>query len=1311
MNEEELLSGGLPELTEEELLLLQQQAAEDTSFMGGTEPVQTAAPLQTQEQPQVQQQQQITEEPTQAQAVETSPFKNEDGTIDYDKITSLGAEQDVDVLAGLWDFAAPILNMIPGVTAKPVPKFENEVAQTVREISSVVLPTMALGGAGSSQLAAGAEKVRHVKSLKVLSDPFGKWLGKSAFNAGAGAFVEYTVPMNQENDNLMGVLQKKWPESLGWIPDQIATLDGDHPDTKRWKNVLEGTYLGLATDFIQGLAKAAAARFESKALFGVTPENETGRAWLKKNKVVDATPEEAIERSAAKRQDDLDEVGGYNFDKSTDPTESIFGYHDAYGYQESGIRSVDDLGIVGATVDQARIETNLGTINGRVGSVMSEGALKFANESGENAELVLRGLAETIKDAGEYGYKHIDGRYLSFEDIKRSGEQLANDFYEMDLGELHRSIREGTIYMPGIDADTGVPMMTSESMIGVLGSIKKYMDDFMNMDVAKARAYVATSMAGQISDMAEGMRLTEGSGSIVRAQEQILDRVEFLMAQRGVTSRARARALNLMNLRNRMTVLGTSAADKAEATRIKNAIDGEKNKTLKMIEEEKLKATKFTDTIKEVNKSNPEFLGPLMMAWEMSDGKISSITSLMKYAEQSTGIISKAFIDGSPEIPSLVQRAFFANVYNSVLSAISTPAKAGISAVHLLAEKPIRHMVGAATSRDMQTLKRGWYQYSSKMDSVVRAMDYAKTIYKKSRVDPNVIAAREDLAAKGTAALELNHAIADAFAEKGFYGPKTLMNTVQDMQDLADSPAMRRGTRAMQGVDGFIMSMVADFEAKGRAWDEVTLGGELPFDAKKAQKVAEMAHAKMFDENGIITDEAVRKASGELSLNLKNKANDDLSQIIKRFPVLKPFMLFTNTPINELKLGLSYNPLGLFVKDLNEFKLPFDEMPVEEVEELLTARGVDVDVSNIKNKYMEIRADLKGRKAIGNILTGLAVSLFLSDRLHGPGHYNRQVQKTRDESNYERNAIKGFDGKWVSFEGLGPITLYLKTVASIMDNFDSLTPNNVGELLKKTSYVFGASITELTAVKGIEPFLDVLRGDTGAINRWASAFAPAAVMPQSSFMAEIARLMDPELKVINNDLTSMIMNRNPLTKWMLPTKTNWIYGEKINEPTSIWARLHNAYLPWKVGDKIRPLEQYLIDIEYDASAVLRTDGRGNKLTNDQQASILKSLGEQGFWKEGIELVKNTAEAKEYRRLFKEAQRRGLKPDRSELLNIHRMLDDRLRIAIGSAMINDPDYTKIDRLHERELQRSYYMQRGDLGGLEKYLEYVKNKWGI
>lgn len=1318
MNDEELLlAGNLPELTEEEKLQFQQQVeqtAAEPDFLTGEVTPSPAQP-QAQEQPQVQQQQLTTQEtqqpePERREVVETSPFKKEDGSLDWDKLDKYGREGDLDVLYGLWDFAAPILNAIPGVTAKPAPKFENKVAQTVREISSVILPTMALGGAGSTRLAAGAEKLRHVKPLKVLSDPFGKWLGNATFQAGAGAFVDYMVPMNQTDDNLLGTLKKSWPEQLGWLPDQIATLDGDNPDTKRWKNVLEGTYLGLFTDFVQGAARFTQNQFFSHTMWGIVPENETGKAWFDKNVSLDVTPEEVVERSAAKRLDDLDDVGSYNYDKATDPTEPIFGYHDVYGYQESGIRSVDDFGAVGAQIDQARIDYNLGTVNGRVGSVMSESAIKFANESGENGEIIIRGLAEQIKEAGEYGYKYGD-RYISHAEIMANSERHANDFYEMDLAELQRSVVPGSIYVPGKDADTGVAEMTTEAWAGALSAIRQYMDDFVNMDVAKARTITATSTAGQISDISEGMRLTAGSGSIVRAQEQILDRVEFLMTEVGKTAYIRGRALNVLNLKNRMTTLGTSAFDQAEASRIQALIDDETSKTLRGIEIEKQKSGEFVDNLREIHKSNPEMLGPLMLAWELSDGKIKTLTAMNKYAMQSTSIWKKAFYDGQPDIPSVVNRAFFSNVYNSVLSAVSTPFKAGISATHLLVEKPLRHFAGALWNRDAQSIRRAWYQYSSKLDSVGRALDYAMMVMKKSAVDPNIIAVRDDLGKTGSKQLEFLNGLADAHAQKGEYAPQIMMEKVNAMQDLADSPFMRLGTRSMQAIDGFTASMVADFEAKGIAFDEVTKGGTLPFNRERAQELAKKAHSKMFNENGVITDDAVLRSAGEISLNLDNQANRDLSQLIRRMPILKSFLLFTKTPLNEIALTLSYNPLGLFVKDLNQFKLKFDDMPMEEVEALLKGRGVEVNQFNAKAKYNEIRADLMGRKAIGTIVSGLAVGLFLGDRLHGSGHYNRQVQKTRNESGWKRNSIRGLDDKWYSFEGLGPITNYLTLVGDIMDNYDSLTPNNIGELLKKTAYVFSASFKDKTYVTGLEPFFDVVRGDVGAINRWAAGFLPAAATPGSSQMAEIARLMDPGLKMINNDLTSMIMNRNPMTKWSIPRKYHWITGEEINLPDSIWARLRNTYTPWKVNDKISKEEQFLLDIEYDATAVLRTNGRGEKLNNDEQAEILNTIGTDGFWREGIKDVMQTTTGKKFRKLYREAQAAGLEPDKSQLGQIHMMLDDHLRNAVKDAIGSSVHFDNIMRRDEIKRRTQEYLQLNDVQGAKRYLDHMKKKFGI
>ena len=1312
MNEEELNSLN-PELTEEERLALQAEIEASEAKQRELE-AEIAAQETTTTPPTTTPVQQ--EDPGARTPVSTSPFVQEDGSIDYDKIDRFGAEKDNDLLVGLYDFLAPVLNYIPGVTAKPAPKFENEVAQTVREISSVVVPTMALGGFGSAGLAAGANTVKSARAAKLLNDPFVKWAGNTLFQAGAGAFVDSQVGFNETDDNLAGSLKKSYPRTLGWIPDSIATLDSDHPDVKRGKNVMEGAYLGIAMDFIGGFRKLMGGVDRTHQTIKWIPENEKAKKWFKDNVVIDDTAEDAVARSAAKRSDALDELGSYNFDKSVDLNEAVFGYHDMYGYQELGIRSVDDLGIVGASMDAVRIAKNYNSSYGRVGSVMSDAALKFANESGTNGDVVIKGLASTLQDAGKYSYEYAPGKYATFDEVMEVGNKLADDFYEMDLQQLRRTINPESTYkglkLQGTNITTGTPELSDEAYAGVMGAIKKYMDDFVNMDEARARAYVGTSMAGQISDTAQGMRLTEGSGSIQRAQEQVLDRVEFLMAQKGMTSYVRGRSLNMLNLWNRMTQKGTEAFDNATRKRIENLIRGESDPTLAAIQRIAQESKETVDGLRAIKDSNPEMLAPLMMAYELTDGNVKSITSLNNYIRQSTSVWRKAFIDGQPEIPSVINRAFFANVYNSTLSAFSTPIKAIISGGHLLVEKPVRQFAGALSTGDVKTIRRGMYQYSSMVDSIRRGFGYANQIFKRSALDPSVIAVRDDVVLRNQKQIEILQAFADAKAEKGEFGPQFLMEQINAMNDLANHPVLRFGTRSMQAMDGFIQSMVADFEAKGRAFDAVTEGGRLEFSAKKSESHYKKAHAEMFDKDGIITDKAAQHAAGEIAMNLDNAANDNFSALIRRMPILKAFFLFTKTPLNEMMLTLSYNPLGVFVKDMNAFKLPFEEMPTEKVNELLASRGVDVsNPFEVRGKYEEIRADLKGRKAIGALATTSAVALMLDDRIHGNGHYNRQVQKTRREAEWKPRSIKGLDGKWHSYDGLGPITNYLALVADIGDHMDVLAPDNIGELLKKTTYVFAASFTDKTYMAGLEPFLDVVRGDVGAINRWGSSFLTSATVRGSSQMAEIARLMDPGMKEINNELSGMIMNRMPFLKSTLPKKYDWIDGGEVNIPDNFFARLRNTYTPWKESGVISPEKQFLIDVEYDATPTLQTDGRGTKLTNEQRSDILSIIGRDKLFKDRITKLMNHTSGKEFRRKFRASQAMGNEPDAADYLSVHRRLDDALREAVGDALVKSKHKTAIMRKEEVRKRSQLYQRRGDDEGLQEYLNYVKTNFGI
>ena len=127
--------------------------------------------------------------------------------------------------------------------------------------------------------------------------------------------------------------------------------------------------------------------------------------------------------------------------------------------------------------------------------------------------MVVDQITQTIKNAGKYSAILADGRPVNFEEIDAAGTLLAEVLVDprMDSGMLKGVLDE---YKDMIN-DLGKKAGVSKEVLGKTGynaamkAIKGYMDEFINMDKQKAAAYLATSMAGEMSDIAEGLRYVE----------------------------------------------------------------------------------------------------------------------------------------------------------------------------------------------------------------------------------------------------------------------------------------------------------------------------------------------------------------------------------------------------------------------------------------------------------------------------------------------------------------------------------------------------------------------------------------------------------------------------------------------------------------------------------------------------------------------------------------------------------------------------------------------------------------------------------
>ena len=1219
---------------------------------------------------------------------------------------------------GLFDFGTSAANFALsklekfGVPQIPTAaKYENEEAQVVRNLASIVLPSYllgkpALGGATRLQASLGPKLG---KLGQIGNDIAFKRFAQTGLSAGIGAGVDYIAPVNSEDHNALGEMKKAWPQTWGFVSDDFATLDSDSPEIKRQKNAKEGVLLSLGADVIVAGVKTWANRNAIKRLTTWLPENEqaktvTDRLNAEKAKI--ETPEDVIIEGAKRRTEDMDELGAYGVAKSVNLDEKpIFGYHDLYNDMEMGMRSADPGGVLGASVDVVKINGNIDTIYGRLGSVFTEGALKFGLEADEGAQVLIKGLGDQLTEAGEYGYRTSNGRYLSFAEISEAGDNLAADLMNMDVATMKRTLDAHQF----VDGETGAKVLTSSGYNAAFKAINKYLKEFASVDQAKAYAYASTSLGGQISDMAEAARLVDGSVAVGRAQEEILDRIEFLMAAKAQTSYVRGRALNMTNIWNR-----AKNWSKDQYKQMFQLAEAETDSVPQALRAKAEEAKQTVETLRNVSRQRPELLGPLMLAWEHTDGNINSMHKLNEYVRNSTGTLSKAFFDANTEIPSAWIQGVWGNIYNSVLSSMVTPIKAGASNAVILIERPVATFLGAAINEgitDSRTIRRGIYQYRAFADTFSSAFKHMNEVYKRAAKDPSAIGSivRDDIARKNERTMEILNATADAFAEKGELGPAAMVGQIEEMNALADHPWLRFGPNAMSAFDGFTRSVIGSVEARGRAFDMVNASnGALNPDLMDT--IADKTYKAMFDKNGMITDKAVDYASREIAMNLDNNASKALSELLRDAPAFKPFVMFPRTSMNMALFAGSHNPLGLlpaktFQQDVHKFSRKFENMPIEEVEALLTSRGLKFDSTNIESIYSNIAAEMKGRKAIGALAVFTAGGMFMAGNLTGDGHFDKETQAARRDYDWKPRTVTAF-GKRVTYADLGPVSDWIALTANVMDNIvdGTLTTGEGTGLLNKMGFILSSSVTSKSVMAGLEPMNDVLSGNTAALARWGASFG-SGLAPLSGLRNDMSRLMTPQLKELEQEMGSLISNRNPILKESLHDKHDYIDGGLIGVP-SPWTRIWNTFTPWKVNDAISDEKQFLIDIEFDRRPSLSTNGRGVPLTAEQKSAVAEKMGEQKVFLKKIKEIMATTDGRRFREEFKRARAANQEIDIRDFQMVHYKLNQALSGAVDYAIgeIDEDLRGQIRKEEYRQNQIATATKKGDVEALEQLTKY-------
>ena len=1229
------------------------------------------------------------------------------------------AEVAAAIPTSLLDFGTDFLNIIPGVNIPKITEFENEIAQSVREISSVVAPTMM--GAGLLNAAGLATKAK--LGWSVLNNKFVQFIGQLGTQAGAGVAVG-AVSREYTEDNLTGTLKKSFPKTFDFIPDSMATLDEDSADTKRQKNIYEDLGFGIVTDlgvgavrFVSALGGTSAALRESNRLVGETPEarawlrtaepetsefNRAGKIWDEGQSVDEAireeviktrrpwsefteaekaemvktyreggllteTPEDVVTRSAFKQEQALDEVGMYNYSQNPALDQPLKGVHDLYDYTEIGVRTVDDFGVVGASIDAARIARNLDTSYGRIGNMISEPALKYALKSGDAAQDIVLGLADQLKQAGRVGAEGANWK-VTFDDVLDANEDVAIQLFDPRMSKADiRQVLEPYITR---DAD-GKEILAEGGFAMVAKALRGFGSELSSMDVARAQSLLAGSLSGRISDLSEGARLMAGTSAVPAAQEKIIDMMQYVSQLASSAKYYKNRKMGLVQqIKNGFkNIEGYNEATVLGAGEVAQRIFTD--------------SQRFGDSLRQIAANQPQLMDQFLMAYELTDGRIDTIVKMNQYIAEMTTDLGKAFINLNPEVQNKLVAGVWSNVYNSILG-LGSAVGALAGNFGGIISQPTSHFAGALMSGDLKAIQRGWVAYGSLGETMKRALPYAGDVFLRASREPASVssATRIDLLMQSERELDFLKKAARTQAAEGKEGLQYVVNQIEMLNDLAKDPVLRFGPNSMTAMDGFTGVFNASAEARFRAMDELISSGK-PITKENVKPIADKYYKKMFGDDGLLKDEAVKYTTDEMALNLDTPLAQGMTDFVNVLPTARPFMMFQTTGMNMIDMMGKYGPWTPFQRDVNELAYtPMADLLANEdrVNDLLKARNINIenmDVIAKQNKLADLKYMTRGRKAIGGLAVTGAVGLFMNDRITGDGLYDKESQASRvKNSNWKPRSIKGLDGKWYSYDSFGPIADWLALVANIGDNFDMLGEAATERFFEKAAFVLSASITDRTALSTLKPLMDMVSGNEGAMSRWSAGFVNS-LGPLSSLRGEMSRIFSEGLQEVEQDFMSQLQNRNRFVGALDPTNREpYIYspvtGKKPNG-YGIMQRLWNAYSPIKVHPDQSPEEKFLQEIEFDVNTTFRTKD-GIKLLPAERSELFRLMGERGFFREAIaEIMRDAGDWKSIEKL-RQLRSQGYKSDEVSLKKWH---DIHARLSEARRAAEDIAYAEMD----------------------------------
>ena len=1183
-------------------------------------------------------------------------------------------------------------------------KLENASGQKVRNFVNIVYPNMV--AAGGVLKATQAAKLTGI--TKAVANVGGNALAATAI-AGVSDYAETA-------DNTARALADTFPETFGAqgrypIPADWKTLDGDSPEVRRQKNMLDETVLSGVGDILGYVINAG-----KPVLSWFKPKGDVATAFKNKQVMKNADPEsimkiaeldEAIASKTLPKRDlsllkktrdklyeqiqkfnktDVTQNAADTSLKRAQKSRQIQTNNEAIRKLETDPTSTNydpDITPGLATAKQASkasippgsIQKNAADVAAVDGKGFTTGSPNpMVTKTMEKKGLVLgksrnmvRGVAELKRMAGDYD-AIIDGFRITSQDMSDAAWKVYKEILRPgSTDDLKKVFADNRAVQQVLDEKGNfkeVSYLNEIQAQGAAVALADLVDLYLGREVTESSARLMTTLGKEIADKSGVPRTFKNLASDDVLIEQVLDKMEILMSEYGVNKYISGWQLN--NKKWWEVWKKSTNPDELvdltlkEFTEVQNAKHAE--------------FKKFRQNLAAIRETNPEAMRPLLDAFAYSGGKVDDLQKLYAFANNQVSI---GGLIKSPDHKRMnaFARGAWSVVYNNVLSGLSG-LRAAVGNGSMLIMKPmttmLSHGLEAVVKGDMEPIERAMYYHSSMFETGQRALGDALNRMKKVHSDSDFMASviRKDFLVEEDKVWNiLDDAAELAEANEDNLGYLWQYKWAKKNKEVSQMKWMRTGTTMMSGVDAATDTFMATMNSRVAAYDEVFGKYGKTLDPKKFEEYLAIAekknYANMFDKNGVLTDKAAKAASGEIALNLDDSTSTWINTATTAVPALKNFFMFPRTGINMAKLAMSYTPIAA-IPGLNKYsKVLYAGDDMVKIKAALKEHGIkDFDKTpNAMAIYKNLQKEYQGRLMLSSTTATLGFTYAMNGGIRGNGPVNGADRRKLRDMGWKPKTIK-IGNNWVSYEGIPMLDTILTVMGDTAFYHNDLGSSMTQNIVDKLAWTICATYVNNTPLYGMEPLQKAFAGDESAWQRITANMIRGAI-PMSGALGVVSNAITSSQKDIYKDMMGYVTNRVPIASSFLPERIDYWTGGEINEIDNPLLRTLNALSPIKVSQGEEPWRKWLLDIGFNGISILSKTYNGDReYTAEEREIIGRLIGEQQLYRQVQRVMKSSRYNKEIEQL--KLYRRGKTYDEvrqyAQRLPVHQHLNKIIKSA-------------------------------------------------